>query len=239
MYRGGPRRNTPSCEKENCLNDHKSAANTRIDEIEAGVLRISTPTTVFPGGFTFNQYLVKADEPLVFHTGPRALFAPVAEAIAAVTSVESLRWTAFSHVEATSAAGSTSSWLARPRHRDLQPGRRDGSVNDLAARTRAGTGGWRSLEPAVEADAVDRCSPSAPRVGLRIHVRRGHGDPPRRRSFTQPGAEHPSIAEGDILGPSEAMRAQVDYFTHSPASIGRRPEAWQGLPEGDRHSMGC
>ena len=44
---------------------------TRIDEIGDGIYRISTPVTVVPGGFTFNQYLIVDDEPLLFHTGLR------------------------------------------------------------------------------------------------------------------------------------------------------------------------
>ena len=45
---------------------------TRIDEIEAGIYRISTPVPPNPGlptGFTFNQYLVVDEEPLIFHIG--------------------------------------------------------------------------------------------------------------------------------------------------------------------------
>ncbi len=34
--------------------------------------------------------------------------------------------------------------------------------------------------------------------------------------FTQPGADHPPVTEADILGPSETMRAQLDYFAHGP-----------------------
>ena len=33
--------------------------------------------------------------------------------------------------------------------------------------------------------------------------------------FTQAGADLPPITEGDILEPSEAMRASMDYFSHS------------------------
>ena len=33
--------------------------------------------------------------------------------------------------------------------------------------------------------------------------------------FTQPGAEHEPVVEGDILGPSEAMRGGLDYYAHS------------------------
>src|SRR5207248_2990046 len=50
---------------------------TRVDEIAHGIYRISTPVPpqAIPGGFSFNRYLVVDDEPLLFHTGPRGMFA--------------------------------------------------------------------------------------------------------------------------------------------------------------------
>jgi len=49
---------------------------TTLDEISEGVYRISTPLppSVVPGGFTFNQYLIDDEQPLLFHTGPRTMF---------------------------------------------------------------------------------------------------------------------------------------------------------------------
>ena len=47
---------------------------TRIDEIADGIYRISTPSEIIPGGFTFNQHLIVDEEPLLFHTGQRATF---------------------------------------------------------------------------------------------------------------------------------------------------------------------
>ena len=75
---------------------------TRIDQIASGIYRISTPIppAVIPGGFTFNQYLVVDDAPLLYHTGPRKLFPQVRQAIASVMPVESLRYIGFSHYEA-------------------------------------------------------------------------------------------------------------------------------------------
>ena len=53
---------------------------TTIHEIADGVYRLSTCVPdVAPGGFTFNQYLIDADEPLLFHTGPRRMFPLVAD----------------------------------------------------------------------------------------------------------------------------------------------------------------
>src|SRR3954468_19340659 len=86
---------------------------TRIDEIADGIYRLSTfvPEVAPPAGFTFNQFLVAADEPLLFHTGPRAMFPLVAEAVAKIVPVESLRWITFGHVEADE-CGSMNMWLA-------------------------------------------------------------------------------------------------------------------------------
>jgi flavorubredoxin len=86
--------------------------NTTIDEINDGIFRVSTwVPDVTPVGFTFNQFLVTGDEPLLFHTGPRGMFPLVAEAIAKVVPVESLRWISFGHVEADECGG-MNIWLA-------------------------------------------------------------------------------------------------------------------------------
>jgi len=72
---------------------------TRVEEIAWGIFRISTPVSAVPGGFTFNQYLVVDDEPLLFHTGLRRMFPLVREAIQAILPVERLRYVSFSHYE--------------------------------------------------------------------------------------------------------------------------------------------
>jgi flavorubredoxin len=86
---------------------------TRIDEISSGIYRISTfmPQLMPPAGFTFNQFLVDADEPLLFHCGHRALFPAVSAAVAKVKPVEKLRWIAFGHYEADE-SGAMNQWLA-------------------------------------------------------------------------------------------------------------------------------
>ncbi|WP_280418213.1 MBL fold metallo-hydrolase [Nocardia carnea] len=74
---------------------------TRTDEIADGIYRFSTYIPeVGPTGFTFNQFFVDADEPLLFHTGMRALFPAVSAAVARIRPVEQLRWITFGHVEA-------------------------------------------------------------------------------------------------------------------------------------------
>lgn len=73
---------------------------TNIHEIADGVYRLSTCVPeVAPGGFTFNQFLITGDEPVLFHTGPRQMYPLVAEAIGKVTPLDGLRWVTFGHVE--------------------------------------------------------------------------------------------------------------------------------------------
>ncbi len=71
---------------------------TRTDEIADGVFRLST--FIPDANIMFNQFVVRADEPLLFHTGYRALFPLVSEAVARVVPLDQLRWITFGHVEA-------------------------------------------------------------------------------------------------------------------------------------------
>ncbi len=72
---------------------------TNIAEVAEGIYRISTPAPEIPGGFSFNQYLVVDDEPLLFHLGMRQSFPLVREAIEEIIPVQKLRYLAFSHFE--------------------------------------------------------------------------------------------------------------------------------------------
>jgi len=73
---------------------------TTVTEIADGIYRFSTLVPeIGPTGFSFNQFLIEADEPLLFHTGPRAMFPLVSQAIATVVPVERLRWITFGHLE--------------------------------------------------------------------------------------------------------------------------------------------
>jgi hypothetical protein len=63
---------------------------THTDEIAEDIYRISTfIPEVGPTGFTFNQFLVDAEEPLLFHAGMRALFPLVSAEIARIMPVGS------------------------------------------------------------------------------------------------------------------------------------------------------
>ena len=63
-----------------------SQSGTSVFEIAPKIYRISTPVPpgVIPGGFTFNQFLIVDDAPLLFHTGPRKMFPLVQQAVAHV-----------------------------------------------------------------------------------------------------------------------------------------------------------
>ena len=73
---------------------------TNTHEIADRIFRLSTCVPeAAPGGFTFNQFLVDADDPLLFHTGPRRMFPLVSQAIARIIPLKRLRWITFGHVE--------------------------------------------------------------------------------------------------------------------------------------------
>ncbi len=108
----------------------------QLDEIADDIFRISTwVPEVSEDGFTFNQFLIRAEEPLLFHTGMRVLFPLVSEAVAKILPVESLRWISFGHVEADE-CGSMNMWLATAPTSEVVFGALgcDVSLNDLCDR---------------------------------------------------------------------------------------------------------
>ncbi len=110
---------------------------TRISEIANGVYRLSTlaPDIAPPAGFSFNQFLVMADEPLLFHAGHRAMFGSISAAVSRLMPLEKLRWISFSHLEADE-SGAMNAWLAAAPRAQIAHGQVacDVSLNDLADR---------------------------------------------------------------------------------------------------------
>jgi flavorubredoxin len=190
---------------------------TNVHEVSAGIYRINTPVA-FEGGakFSFNQYLIADDEPLLFHTGPRKLFALVREAVASVLPVTRLRYIGFSHVEADE-CGSLNEWLAAAPQSLPLCGRIAAmvSIEDLADRSpRALADGemlslgshrvrWLDAPHLPHAWDCGFLAEESTRTLL-------CGD-----LFTQGGGDLPPVTEADILGPSEAFRHRMDYFSHS------------------------
>jgi flavorubredoxin len=195
-----------------------SESGTTLDEIAARIYRISTPVPPNPGlpaGFSFNQFLVAADEPLIFHTGPRRLFPLVLEAVRRVLPPETLRYIAFSHVEGDE-SGSLVEWLAQaPRAVPL--------CSTIGAMVYAADASERVPRALAHGEQVDL-------GGRRVvwfdapHVPHGWdcgflGETTTRTLFcgdlfTQAGATNPALTESEIVGPSEAMRKAMDYYAH-------------------------
>jgi len=107
-----------------------------VAEIADGIFRLSTfVPDVTPQGFTFNQFLIRAEEPLLFHCGHRQMFPLIAAAAARVLPVERLRWIAFGHLEADE-CGAMNQWLAAAPRAEVAHGALgvDVSLRDLADR---------------------------------------------------------------------------------------------------------
>ena len=85
---------------------------TQIDEIAERIYRLSTyiPEVAPPSGFTFNQFVIDADEPLLFHCGPHHMFPMISEAFGRIMPIERLRWITFGHVESDE-CGAMNDWL--------------------------------------------------------------------------------------------------------------------------------
>jgi len=197
-----------------------SESNTSIAEIGDGIYRISTPVPpnpALPGGFTFNQFLIVDDEPLLFHTGLRQLFPLVREAIEAVIPVKTLRYLGISHFEADECGAINHFLEAAPHAVPLCSAvGKMVSVDDVADREAVGLNDGEQLSLGRHA-LTWVATPHLPH-GWDCGYLFEHttstlfcGD-----LFTQPGADHPPLVESDILGPSEAMRSALgDYFANA------------------------
>lgn len=189
---------------------------TRIDEVADGIFRISTPVQIPGGEFSFNQFLVVDEEPLLYHTGLRKLFPVVKEAVERVIPASSLRHLSFSHYEADE-CGALNEWLAVAPAAAPLCGTVAAmvSVDDVADRpARALTDGEPLTLGRHTVEWLD--APHLPHAWECGHLfERSTGTLFCGDLFTQPGDGLPPVTEGDILGPSETFRAQMDYFSHT------------------------
>lgn len=190
---------------------------TNVHEIAEGIYRINTPVVFENGlGFSFNQFLIDDEAPLLFHTGPRKMFPLVREAVASILPVERLRYISFSHVEADE-CGSLNEWLAAAPDAIPLCGTVAVlvSVNDLADRPARALADGESLSLGKRRVRWFD-TPHLPHgweSGLLLEETTRTlfcGD-----LFTQGGADNPAVTEEDILGPSEAFRQNMDYFSHT------------------------
>ena len=214
-----------------------SAAGTNIQEIAAGIYRINTPIAFPDGrGFSFNQYLVVDDAPLLFHTGPRRLFPVVSEAIASVIPLERLRYLGLSHVEADE-CGSLNELLAMAPEAVPLCSRLAAmvSIDDLSDRpARALADGEQLSLGRHTVEWID--TPHVPHgweCGLLMESLTRTllcGD-----LFTQPGRGEVALTEADILEPSESFRQPMDYFAHAPQTAA----TLERLAQLEPHTLAC
>jgi len=193
-----------------------SQSGTNIVEVAEGIYRINTPMDIPGTSFSFNQYLVPDEQPLLFHTGPRGMFPLVREAVDRVLPSSSLRWVSFSHVEADE-SGSLNEWLAVAPEAQPLCGSIAAmvSVTDLADRAPRALADGETLNLGRHTvqwfDAPHL--PHGWETGFLGEVSTATlfcGD-----LFTQPGRGEVALTESDILGPSEAFRGQLDYYSHT------------------------
>jgi flavorubredoxin len=198
-----------------------SQSGTRIDEVGDQVFRISTPVppAAVPGGFSFNQYLLVDDAPLLFHTGMRGMFPLLRQAIEHVMPFDRLRWVAFAHHEPDECGSYREVLEAAPNAAPLC-----GTIQAMIA-----------IQDLT--DRAPRVLPDGESVSLgkksvtwidAPHVPHGWDNGFLFEStsrtllsgdlFTQAGADHPPVTESEILGPSEAMRQAMDYYAHAPTT---------------------
>ncbi|VTU24393.1 Metallo-beta-lactamase superfamily protein [Variovorax sp. PBL-H6] len=210
---------------------------TNVQEIAAGIFRINTPVPLPDGSpFSFNQYLVVDDQPLLFHSGPRQLFAMVSQAIASVMPLERLRYVGLSHVEADE-CGALNLFLAAapeavPLCGSLAGMLSIGDMADRAPRTLA------DREELVLGGHTMRWfdTPHLPHgweCGLMMDTQTRTflcGD-----LFTQPGSGKKAVVDTDILGPSEAFRHQMDYYAHAPQTAAMLA----GLAQQEPRTLAC
>ncbi len=79
-----------------------------VSEIAPDVYRISV---FYPAiNLQFNHFLVKDEEPLLFHTGLRRMFPEVREGVSKVINPAKLRWISWSHFESDE-CGALNEWL--------------------------------------------------------------------------------------------------------------------------------
>lgn len=189
---------------------------TNVEEVAEGIYRINTPVSIGETGeFSFNQYLVVDDQPLIFHTGPRRMFPLVTEAVATVIPIDTIKYISFSHFEADE-CGSLNEWLAvAPQAVPLCGG--------IAAMTSIGDIADREPKVLADGEAVSLGShtltwldtphlPHAWECGFLFDDKTKTllcGD-----LFTQPGPGKEALTRSDILEPSEMMRAGLDYYSH-------------------------
>lgn len=192
---------------------------TRINEIAGDIYRLSTfvPEIAPPAGFTFNQFLVLGDPPLLFHTGPRRMFPLVRSAVSRLMPPERLRWITFGHYEADE-CGAMNEWLAIAPQAEVAHGQTGClvSLNDMADRAPRILQDGETIDLGKGKRVRYLDTPHVPHgweAGVLFEESSGTllcGD-----LFTQVG-DRPALTESDIVGPAIAAEDAFRYSALNP-----------------------
>jgi flavorubredoxin len=192
---------------------------TRTDEIADRVYRFSTAVSgIGPEPFTFNQFLIDADAPLLFHLGHRGFFPSISAAVAKVTPLARIRYLAFGHVEADE-CGALNHWLAAAPAAEVVHSRLacQVSLNDLAD---------RPPRPLDDGEVIDLGGRKVRWIDT-PHVPHGWEagllyEETQRTLFCGDllthGGDGPAITEADVTGPACAMEDAFHAMTMAPAT---------------------
>jgi flavorubredoxin len=198
---------------------------TTVDEIAPHIYRLSTfVPEIGPTGFTFNQFLLDDDEPLLFHAGPRGMFPMVSEAIERVLPVGRLRWLAFGHVESDE-CGAMNEFLAAAPRAEVVHGVTGCmvSLNDMADRPPRPMADGETLKlGAMSVRHFD--TPHVPHAWeARVLYEETTGTLLCGDLGSQLG-DGPALTEGDVVGPAveaEDLFASSSLAPSMPATIER------------------
>jgi flavorubredoxin len=192
---------------------------TKVDEVADGIYRLSTFTDQIPGGFVFNQYLLDAEQPLLWHLGHRGFFPLVSEALATIIPVERVRFLSFAHVEADE-SGSMNQWLGAAPDAQVVHGNTGVAVSlgDLADRPPRAMADGEVLDlGGKRVRWID--TPHVPHgweSGLMYEETTGTllcGD-----LFTRTGEGLPAISDADPVGPASAAEDMFKATALTPAT---------------------
>lgn len=193
---------------------------TKVDEIAAGIYRLSTfvPEVAAPAGFTFNQFLLMGEEPLLFHCGHRRMFPLIAAAVARVVAPERLRWLSFGHVEADE-CGAMNEWLGVAGQATIAHGAVASrvSLDDMADRAPRTLADGEVLDiGGMRLRYLD--TPHVPHgweAGVLFEETTGTllcGD-----LFTHPGNGH-AVTRADVVGPAMAAEDMFGFSSLTPTT---------------------
>ena len=192
---------------------------TKISEIASGIYRLSTfvPDIAPPAGFTFNQFLILGDAPLLFHTGLRQMFPLVRSAVSRLVPPEQLRWITFGHYEADE-CGAMNDWLAVAPQAEVAHGETGClvSLNDTANRAPRLLRDGETIDLGRGKRVRYLDTPQVPHgweAGVLFEETTGTllcGD-----LFTQLG-DGPALTESDIVAPAIAAEDMFKYSSLNP-----------------------